>query len=106
MRPRRLRRLLALVGCGAILAGTGTGIARADIVDDYVADYAHIVCEVLDEYPTLPGLEGILLAVMDDGLTPEAAGQAVARSVIGLCPEYLRLLERFVAKHEQAGTKW
>lgn len=110
MRPNRARawdRTLVGIAVGALGAAAvmlSTGTARADVMDDYIADNAHIVCSVLDSYPSVEGVEGVGLAIMDDGFTPQAAGQIVVRSVIGLCPEHMAEVRAFVAKYSTAGT--
>lgn len=109
IRPARARawdRTLVGMAVGALGAAAVmfSAPARADVVDDYVADNAHIVCSVLDDYPSVAGVEGVGMGIMDDGFTPKAAGQIIARSVIGLCPEHLDEMRAFVAKYLTAGT--
>lgn len=107
MRPRVLRRRLGLAFLGAILAGAvlGTGVAKADPVDDYVLTYAPAVCSTLDKYPTVGGVEGILqVIIQDDGFTPYQAGQIIGRAVIGWCPEHSSEVNRFIAKWTTGST--
>lgn len=105
MRPRNARRINRAIIAAALTALTlaGTGTARADAVDEYVANYAHIVCNVLANHPTVAGVEGIAMAIIDDGFTPESAGEIVGRSVIGLCPDYWLVVEAFADRHSTAG---
>lgn len=100
MRPANLRRLLVLAGLGGMVAAATitAGVAKADVVTDYVAANARIVCLVLDEYPTVEGIQGVGEAIVEDGLSPRAAGEVIARSVIALCPEHLPELHLFVAR--------
>lgn len=106
MRPRRLRRLIALAGFGAIIAGgaLGTGVARADETDQYASLNAGRICRTLDQYPTVAGVTGILQAVMNVGFTPHDAGLVVAKAVVNSCPEHLPELQRFVAAYSPAKT--
>lgn len=100
MRPRTLRRRLALAGFGAILAGAtlGTGIAQAEPVDNYAAINAGPICSTLDDYPTIAGVTGLLQGVMaDSGFGPYDAGRTIATAVVGWCPRNLPVLQRFVA---------
>lgn len=76
--------------------------AKADDTDDaaavaYAAEYGPAVCSVLADHPSVAGLEGILLAIEEDGLTPVQAGAAAAVSVYEVCPRYGYILDRFVA---------
>ena len=108
MRPNKLRRTLALAGCGAIIAGAtlGTDIAKADAVDDYVAIYGPNVCEVLAEYPSVAGLEGVALYLMGDGgFSARESGEIAARSIIGYCPEYTPIMQGFINKWSTAGWR-
>lgn len=99
MRPRALRRRLTLAAFGAILAGAtiGTGIAKADPQQNYAAINAGPICSVLDDYPSIAGVTGVLQGVQNDsGFTPYQAGQSVAEAVIGWCPRHLALLKRYI----------
>lgn len=110
MRPGRAKawdRAILSVAAGAVLtAGVmlSAGTARADVVDDYVARNGHTVCEVLDRYPSVAGIEGIGKAIMDDGLSPKATGAVVADSVILYCPEHLDVLQAFIDKWASVGV--
>lgn len=106
MRPRVLRRNLGLAFLGAILAGCvlGTGIARADSLDDYVAANGPVVCSLLDSEPTVAGVEGVGMALYSKGLTAEQAGEVLVRSVVGFCPDHLPEVKAFIAKWTRAGT--
>jgi len=105
MRPRALRRRLGLVFLGALIAGAvlGTGIARANPLDDYVIDNAATVCSLLSEYPSTAGVEGIVIALHDKGLTAQEAGEVVGRSVVGWCPEFAPIINLFIAKWAPTG---
>jgi hypothetical protein len=102
MRPRKLRRLLALAAFGAVLAGTGAGwgIAKADpLTDVYAARNAERVCATLDEVPSVAGVEGIVVAIMDEtGWEGGPAGEVIAISIFAKCPEYVGVLDAFIAK--------
>ena len=92
MRPRRLRRLLAAVGAGAILAGTGIGWAAR-------AEAAPNICNALAVMPTVGTVEQLGLALMSEGWSPEEAGQIVVWTVHGVCPEYMPVIDRFIAAY-------
>jgi len=100
MRPRALRRRLALVGLGGILAAAvlGTGIARANPLDEYVIDNAATVCSLLDDYPSVSGVEGLVIALHDEGFTGEEAGEIIGRSVVGFCPRHMTEIQAFINK--------
>lgn len=99
-RARRWNRSLAATTTAALAAAAVlfASEAKADVVTDYVAANARIVCLVLDEYPTVEGIQGVGEAIVEDGLSPTAAGEVIARSVIALCPEHLPELHLFVAR--------
>ena len=92
IRPRRLRRLLALMAFGAILAGTGIGWA----VDAHAAPN---VCGSLYVSPTVGTVENLGVAYMAEGWTPEQAGELIATIVYTNCPEYAPVLDRFIAAY-------
>lgn len=106
MRPRVLRRNLALAGIGAVLAGAvlGTGIARADGELDpvevaYVKAYgASAVCPTIDAYPSEAGVTGVWQAIVEDGFYPDAAVDIINASVAVYCPRHWGLLEYIGAK--------
>lgn len=99
-RARTVNRLLVAGAAGCVIAaGGGMATAKADTIDDYVGTNAHVVCSVLDDYPSVEGVEGVVAAIVDDGLNPVAAGQVIARSVIGLCPRHMPELKAFIAKY-------
>jgi hypothetical protein len=91
MRPRRLRRLYALAGFGAILAGAvlGTGIAKADTN----------VCASLAVSPTVGTVEQLVMSFMAEGLTAGDSGEVIAITVLARCPEYRPVLERFISAY-------
>jgi hypothetical protein len=103
MRPRKLRRLLALAGLGAVAAGLtlGTGIAKADSGDlvAWASDHG------FTGTATAVAVRGSLVcADLANGLNGEAAArdlwlntgiddlndarQFVIAAVVTLCPEY------------------
>jgi len=74
------------------------GAAHATPVDTYTITAGPTVCEVLDEYPSLAGVSGVVQGVINDsGFTPYQAGTVVAEAVIIFCPAHLPLLHRYVA---------
>ena len=96
-------RMLVLIGLGALItAATGTAIAKADPVDDYTTASAPAICAVLDQDPSIAGVQSVLVAIMADGVPPRPAGEIVARSVVGWCPSHLPEVQAFVAKWSSA----
>ncbi|OBK92621.1 hypothetical protein A5646_03290 [Mycobacterium sp. 1245499.0] len=62
----------------------------------YALASAPAMCAVLDKYPTLPGVEGVLQGIQNDsGFTPYQAGEALAVGVQVQCPRHVALLQRF-----------
>lgn len=62
----------------------------------YAARNAPAVCEVLTVYPSLPGLEGVIQGVENDGFTATQAGGIVAIAVQAKCPRFDGLLQQFI----------
>lgn len=69
-------------------------------VTNYAAWAAPAVCSVIDDYPTLPGVAGVVTAVAkDSGFTLMQAAEVVALAVQSLCPRHIALFDRFVATY-------
>lgn len=103
MRPARARRWNRSLTAATTVALGAAGVlfaseAKADVLSNYIADNAHLVCGFLDDYPSVEGFNTVAAAVVDDGLSEDAAAAVIARSVIALCPEHLRELNLFVAR--------
>lgn len=76
--------------------------ADADrVVVAYAAQYAGAVCNTLDEYPTIDGVYGIGVSIMEDGLTAYQAGQVIGLSVLEVCPRHIALMQNFASAAEQ-----
>jgi hypothetical protein len=99
-KPSRFRRLAAFAAFGAILAGAilGTGVAKASPLDDYTVVNAPIVCALLNQTPNVAGVENVISALHDKGLTSAQAGEVVGRAVVGWCPDQMPEVQGFVAK--------
>ena len=112
-RPRRAGRIEAFATALAIiLAAIAVYIvavlvapgARAD-TDGTALQWAATesnaasVCLTLDNHDSLLGLEATVLAVENLGLTAEQAGEAIAISVLEVCPRHTPLLRQFVLKY-------
>ena len=95
--------LAALCVCVVTGATVGIAAAHADPVGDYVAANGQAVCQTLDKYPSVEGIEGIGLAIMDEGITPFDAGQIIARSVGAFCPQHVPEVQAFIAKYSTPG---
>jgi len=72
----------------------------------YAAQNAPAVCSTLADFPSIPGLEGVMDAIVTDGFTGYQAGQIVALAVQARCPRFEPLLEEFVreVQHQQGVT--
>jgi hypothetical protein len=106
MRPRRTRGLLGLVAVGGLIAAAflGCGPAKATPLDDYVIVNAPVICSLLDEYPSVAGVEGVVTALVSKGLSGPDAGE-VARAVQGWCPRHIPEIQAFAAKWAGAGVQ-
>lgn len=105
MRPRRLRRLLALMASGAVFAGTGLGFAAKADAQDPVYQYAQVVapavCTVLDDFPVFNGINGVADGIVaDTGWGYREAGQVIGWAVANVCPEHQPLLLRYIRTYE------
>ncbi len=72
--------------------------AKADIDATsvaYAAHYADAICTTLAGHPTNNGVQGILSAIRDHGLTNLQAAGAVVLAVTDVCPQQTYILERF-----------
>ncbi len=72
--------------------------AKADIDATsvaYAAHYADAICTTLAGHPTNNGVQGILSAIRDHGLTTVQAAGAVVLAVTDVCPQQTYILERF-----------
>lgn len=102
IRPRALRRRLALAGlAGMVVAATATAaVARADGMlssaeVEYVAAHGQfVVCQTLDGYASPATVVIAMQAVMADGLAPDDAVDVVNASVLTYCPDHWPLLQR------------
>jgi hypothetical protein len=96
VRPRKLQRRLILASLGGMLAAATitTGVARADLN----------VCSALHNSPTVGTVEQLVLEFTDDGWTPGESGEIIARSVVGGCPQFVPILNQFIAKWTPAKT--
>lgn len=81
------------------------GAAHATPVDTYTITAGPIVCEVLDEYPSLSGVTRVVQGVINDsGFTTFDAGTVVAESVVIYCPKFIPLLQRYAAVYGDNNT--
>lgn len=97
-----LMALMAALGALAMLASAPH--AKADepspALIDYTITYGPVACNVLDEYPTIGGLQGVMNGVMEHGgWSAFESGQITALAVAEYCPEYVPLLNRFVSMY-------
>lgn len=81
------------------------GSAQATPVENYAADAGTVVCDVLDDYPTVDGVSGVVAGVMNDsGFTAYDSGAVVAEAVMLFCPYHVPLLRRYVAVYGEKST--
>jgi len=102
---------LYAIAAGGIVGGAlhYSIVADADPADpvlNYAAVAADAICSTLDEYPTLPGVSGVISAVEhDSGFDVARASKVVVLAVESTCPRHLPLLDRFVATWAPATTQ-
>lgn len=95
--------LLALPAAALISAQA----AKADPVSNYAALNAGPICSTIADYPTVAGVTGVLSGVMEEsGFTAYQAGEVVAAAVIGWCPQYVPVLQRFVAVYSDGANNY
>ena len=98
---RTVRRLLAGVGAGGVLASTGmhacapahadAGLSAVQVA--YVKMYgATAICPTIDQYHSIPGVIGVVKGVVRDGFTAEQAVEIVNAAVATYCAENYPLL--------------
>lgn len=99
MRPRRLRRVVAMSSAALVMAGTfGGWTARADGVlnateIDYINTYGlSVVCMPLNKFPTPSMVAVVVKAVLEDGFDPGNTADVVNGAVLMLCPQHWGLL--------------
>jgi hypothetical protein len=71
---------------------------------EYTVKAEGAVCRTLTKYPTIYGVRGILDSIEDQGFTPYDAGEIVALSVTDACPQFVPVLEKFVAVYGGGGS--
>lgn len=65
-------------------------------VTNYALDAAPAMCSTLDDYPSIPGVQGVLKGIENDsGFNAYQAGQALVIGVESNCPRHMGLLTRF-----------
>lgn len=93
-----MRGLVPPVALALALAAAPTATAEepTPAVVAYVAHYGGVACNVLDEFPSIPGMLGVMHGVETAGFSPREAGEVVGMSITEICPRHVRLMERFV----------
>jgi len=91
---------------GALMAIGYAPHAKASPATESYADiYGGVVCNVLDEYPTVAGVLGVGQGISEEsGFTLEQAGEVIAYSVFTYCPWHKPLLNRFIATYSSSET--
>lgn len=95
-----LMLVLAALGCAVLILATPK--AKADDVEPavvaYAALYGGIVCDVLDQHPTVSGVAGVADGITEEsGFTQFQAGEVIGLAVTDTCPRHLGLIRRFIA---------
>ena len=91
-----LMALMGALGCAVLLMAAPKAKADIDAVSvAYAAHYADAICTTLASHPTNSGVQGILAAIRDQGLTNLQAAGAVVLAVTDVCPAQTYILERF-----------
>ena len=91
-----LMALMGALGCAVLLMAAPKAKADIDAVSvAYAAHYADAICDTLAGHPTNSGVQGILAAIREDGLTNLQAAGAVVLAVSDVCPQQQYILERF-----------
>jgi hypothetical protein len=91
-----LMALMGALGCAVLLMAAPKAKADIDAVSvAYAAHYADAICTTLAGHPTNSGVQGILAAIREDGLTNLQAAGAVVLAVTDACPAQTYILERF-----------
>ena len=91
-----LMALMGALGCAVLLMAAPKAKADIDAVSvAYAAHYADAICTTLAGHPTNSGVQGILAAIREDGLTNLQAAGAVVLAVTDVCPAQTYILERF-----------
>ena len=82
--------------------------AKADIdptAVSFAAHYADAICGTLATYPTNDGVQGVLVAIQDQGLTNLQAAGAVVLAVSDVCPQQKYVLQRFADRWDSIEEK-
>ena len=88
--------LMGALGAATLLLVAPKAKADIDSVSvAYAAHYADAICTTLAGHPTNNGVQGILSAIRDHGLTNVQAAGAVVLAVTDVCPQQTYILERF-----------
>ena len=91
-----LMALMGALGCAVFLMAAPKAKADIDSVSvAYAAHYADAICTTLAGHPTNSGVQGIIAAIRDQGLTNSQAAGAVVLAVTDVCPAQTYILERF-----------
>jgi len=92
MRPRQVRRILALMWLGAVLAAAAVLILAPK-------SHALNICGLLASSPTTEAVNTIALGLVGNGLTPYQAGQVIGSAVVVGCPEYWPVLQNYARQY-------
>ncbi len=88
--------LMGALGAATLLLVAPKAKADIDAVSvAYAAHYADAICGTLAGHPTNNGVQGIIAAIREDGLTNLQAAGAVVLAVSDVCPQQQYILERF-----------
>ncbi len=98
--------LMGALGAATLLLVAPKAKADIDpIAVSYAAHYADAICTTLAGHPTNAGVQGIIAAIREDGLTNLQAAGAVVLAVTDVCPQQRYVLDAFVDRWEPINTK-
>lgn len=91
-----LMLVMALIGMLMLIAFTPTvKAAPQDDAYSFAAVYGPVVCQVLDDFPSVSGIVGIGQALGEQGWSGTDVGRIIAYSAAEFCPRHMPLLRRF-----------
>lgn len=107
-KPSRRSDIHALSWLAAAMAIFGYALWGSSTAhaDDQLANLSHVqfayvetfgqgvICDTIDTYPTIGGVKGVQLAVMDDGFTEGEAQSIISVATQSFCPGHFQLIKK------------
>ena len=98
--------LMGALGAATLLLVAPKAKADIDAASvAYAAHYATAICDTLAVHNTPSGVQGVIAAIREDGLTNLQAAGAVVLAVTDVCPQQRYILDAFVDRWEPINTK-